>query len=327
MKKSTPFIIAAGAIAGFAATSRLVFHRSGPATLLDGYQRGKRLKSRFAEQAGYDEFLRRRAEENERTYQLPGCFRPKCALTHEIAHSMDVYTLRPADARPLRIVYLHGGCYINRIDSYLWPFLDRIAAKSRATVSVPLYPLAPVHGCAESFEKLGAYYRDLRERNPHDKIVFMGDSAGGALCLALSMMLTEAGEEGPAGIVAFSPWVDATLTNPEILDYEASDPVLSAYGLSRAAHSWAGTLDKADWRISPTNGPLETLPPTLVFAGTNEIFYPDLDIFREKLARAGVTYTFVAREGMGHCWPTYPIPEALESDREICAFLDEGAGD
>ena len=141
------------------------------------------------------------------------------------------------------------------------------------------------------------------------------------------MMLTEAGEEGPAGIVAFSPWVDATLTNPEILDYEASDPVLSAYGLSRAAHSWAGTLDKADWRISPTNGPLETLPPTLVFAGTNEIFYPDLDIFREKLARAGVTSTFVAREGMGHCWPTYPIPEALESDREICAFLDEVAGD
>ena len=177
MKKSTPFIIAAGAIAGFAATSRLVFHRSGPATLLDGYQRGKRLKSRFAEQAGYDEFLRRRAEENERTYQLPGCFRPKCALTHEIAHSMDVYTLRPADARPLRIVYLHGGCYINRIDSYLWPFLDRIAAKSRATVSVPLYPLAPVQPASRILRKLaGAQHFDLLS-NPHEKIVFIRSTA------------------------------------------------------------------------------------------------------------------------------------------------------
>lgn len=327
MKKSTPFIIGAGVLAGFAATSHLAFHRSGPATLLDGYQRGKRLKSRFAEQTGYDQFLRLRAEENERPYELPRCFRPKNALAHEISQGMDVITLRPADARPLRIVYLHGGAYINRIDSYVWPFLDRIASKSHATISVPLYPLAPVHGCAEAFEKLAAYYRDLRARNPHEAIVFMGDSAGGALCLALAMMLAEAGDEGPAGIVAFSPWVDATLTNPEILEYEASDPVLSAYGLSRAAHSWAGALDRADWRISPTNGPLEVLPPTLVFAGVNEIFYPDLDIFREKLARAGVAYTFVAREGLGHCWPTYPIPETLASDKQICAFLDEVAAD
>ena len=101
MKKSTPLIVGAGILAGFAATSHLAFHRSAPATLLDGYQRGKRLKSRFAEQTGYDQFLRLRAEENERPYELPRCFRPQNALTHEISQGMDVISLRPAEARKL----------------------------------------------------------------------------------------------------------------------------------------------------------------------------------------------------------------------------------
>jgi alpha-beta hydrolase superfamily lysophospholipase len=51
---------------------------------------------------------------------------------------------------------------------------------------------------------------------PPSKIVFAGDSAGGALCLTMLTVLRDLGRPLPAGAVLISPWVDLTHSFPSI---------------------------------------------------------------------------------------------------------------
>lgn len=51
---------------------------------------------------------------------------------------------------------------------------------------------------------------------PPSKIVFAGDSAGGALCLTMLTVLRDLGQPLPGGAVLISPWVDLTHSFPSI---------------------------------------------------------------------------------------------------------------
>jgi acetyl esterase/lipase len=51
---------------------------------------------------------------------------------------------------------------------------------------------------------------------PPSKIIFAGDSAGGALCLTMLAVLRDLGQPLPAGAVLISPWVDLTHSFPSI---------------------------------------------------------------------------------------------------------------
>ena len=47
---------------------------------------------------------------------------------------------------------------------------------------------------------------------PPENIVFVGDSAGGGLCLATMMYLRDEGYPLPSGAILMSPWVDLTMS-------------------------------------------------------------------------------------------------------------------
>ena len=57
---------------------------------------------------------------------------------------------------------------------------------------------------------------------PPSKIVFAGDSAGGALCLTMLTVLRDLGLPLPSGAVLISPWVDLTHSFPSIHTNTAS---------------------------------------------------------------------------------------------------------
>lgn len=58
---------------------------------------------------------------------------------------------------------------------------------------------------------------------------------GGGLAVAQAMRLREAGAEQPAGLILVSPWVDATVSNPEIEEYRSVDHMLDTGGRARPA--------------------------------------------------------------------------------------------
>ena len=53
------------------------------------------------------------------------------------------------------------------------------------------------------------------------------------------------------GLILYSPWVDVTMTNPDIAPILPRDPMLGVPGLKWAGQVWAGKLATKDPRISP----------------------------------------------------------------------------
>ncbi len=78
---------------------------------------------------------------------------------------------------------------------------------------------------------------------------------GCGLSVAFCEYLAELGLNQPDKLILFSPWLDISMSNPKVADFEAVDPMLSAYGLIEMGKCWAGDLDIKDYKVSPRGSP------------------------------------------------------------------------
>ena len=210
------------------------------------------------------------------------------------------------------ILYIHGGAYINEINYQHLLYCLKLSRKLDAYVLLPVYPLAPLHKSNETFELMIPFYKNLINNN---NLTLMGDSAGGGFVLSFCQYLKTIDLAQPDKIIVFSPWVDISMSNTPY-DSE-NDPILGEIGLKEIGKSWAGDLDTKDYRVSPIYGDNTGLPRTLIFAGTNEIFYKDIKRYVEMLKKDNGDVKFVEGEGLFHIYPLFPMPEAKKAFKEI----------
>lgn len=105
-------------------------------------------------------------------------------------------------------------------------------------------------------------------------------------------------------------------------EFEKLDPSLEHEFLKTAGKNWAGDTDVHDYRLSPVYGLSDELPEMTVYFGTYEAFIVDARIFKDKCEQVGASLDFREWEGMNHCFPIYPIPEAKKAQREIIEILN-----
>ena len=252
----------------------------------------------------------------------PASLRRRHMISMRTVEGIACYTVTPhAAAWPGQaLVYLHGGAYISEIIGSHWRFISRLA-DAGCHVEVPIYGLAPKHTYREAFPAVTAVHQALLERLDPQAVSWAGDSAGGGLALAVAQTLPAAGLAVPARLILLSPWLDVTMSNPDIIAVAPRDPWLSAAGLIECGCAWAGGDDPRDPRLSPINGPLDGLPPLYLFTGTHEIFNPDIRLLTQQAMRAGITVTLTEADGAFHVYPLAPVPEARTATRSILAAL------
>jgi len=195
-----------------------------------------------------------------------------------------VFTATPiANRSDWHIVYTHGGSFVNPLLAPHWDVITELVKATRATVTVPLYPLAPehTHGVAHAF--LEKIYREL----PAGRVVLCGDSAGGNLALVQALRYRDLGLPPPARVILFSPWVELTMKNPDIAAVQPRDPMLWVSELAECGKWWAGDADPTGPLLSPVNANLEGLPPIEIHQGTDDVLAPDARLLRDRLAAAG----------------------------------------
>ena len=254
---------------------------------------------------------------------------------HEISQravdGFPVWTVRP-QRESSAAVYLHGGAYMAGIAPQHWALIGRLA-DAGVRVEVPLYGLAPPHTHRDAYPFLREVWAGLVDEVPSGGPVLAGDSAGGGLALGLAQELVAGGAPLPARLVLLSPWLDLTLGNPEMAEYERRDPWLAKAGLVEAGRAWAGGDDPTAPRLSPGHGPLAGLPPIALFVGTREIAYPDVTALAREAAAAGVDVDLTVADGAVHVYPLVPAPEGAEGARAVTAAVAgrprvvTGAGD
>lgn len=221
------------------------------------------------------------------------------------------------------ILYFHGGGYVSGNCEAHHPHVAKVVTGSGIRALLFEYRLAPEHPFPGAIDDAVAAYQYLLDQNvPAEQIVFMGDSAGGGLCLATLVALKDKGITLPAAAVALSPWTDLACTGESYrtnaktcLSPEGSWTVFSKYYVadSDPTHPW----------ISPLYGDLTGLPPLSIYVGSDEILRDDSVRFAEKAQSAGVDVSLTIGEGLFHCYPICaPIfPEATEAMAEIYAFM------
>ncbi len=264
----------------------------------------------------------RTLKENEIPYEIPNFLQDKYEITKTSYADMPVYFFKTENRVPLKhILYLHGGAYIQQPNVFHWRFVHQLTEEMPLSITLPIYPKAPRYTYVQSYAKVLLAYRKLIGDVGAENVILMGDSAGGGFALGFAQFLIEKGLPQPEQIILISPWLDITLSNPEIKQYAQLDPMLSAEALRADGESYAGDMDLNYYMLSPINGELRGLPPLTLFVGTHEIFLPDVRRLKEKLESINATFYYFEYPYMNHIFTTYPIPEAKNAITQIIEII------
>ena len=281
-------------------------------------------KKKFLSREAFLEMVEECRAINSRPYELPPDVKFSCPWERREAGGMDTVILRPAETatdKPV-ILYFHGGSFLKHAINLHWFMLERFSDELECCIYAPDYPLAPQHDWQDGQDAAKKIYEELLETVPPERIIFMGDSAGGSILLAFAGQLADYALPKPARLILLSPVVDMKLSEQvAILKLDDVDPMIASPGIACCREIWAAGLDTDDPRISPIYGDLKNLPPILYYTGTREILWPDARRFAAAARAQGAEIDYREYEDMNHVFVGYPIPEAKKAQDEIVAEI------
>ena len=223
-------------------------------------------------------------------------------VQHTTYDGMSVVQITPAHPDGNYVVAIHGGAGILPPLIFHWLAYTAMAHQTGATIEVPIYPLVQQGGTAGVVvPKMAGLISSEIAAHGASHVSVLGDSAGGNIALVSVEYLVANNETVPASMVLLSPPVDASLSNPNIASIRGSwlPPVSTLQQISR---EWAGNLPINNYEVSPLNGSLKGLPPTTVYAGSQDIAAPDVLVLQQEAVAQGAPISFVLANGETHDW-------------------------
>lgn len=245
------------------------------------------------------------------------------SISHYI-HGHLVMTMFPVTmTESTHIIYLHGGAYSLEANSRHFDLMKTYIDHTDYCVSYVDYPLAPEFTAKDTTMMVFETYKYLLQKFPDNNFILMGDSAGGGLALTLSMMIRDAFIKQPIKTLLFSPWLDVSMTNPEIQNLIDKDFILNQSDLKTIGKIYAGDYGVISKYVSPKYGDLNKLGDIGVFYGTQELFYPDCREFTLIDNLNGTKISQFEYDGMFHVWIIFSIPESNEAIEQSIKYIRE----
>ncbi|MFJ6389924.1 alpha/beta hydrolase [Streptomyces sp. NPDC091972] len=218
--------------------------------------------------------------------------------------------VRPAGATgslPV-VIYIHGAGWVFGNAHTHDRLVRELAVGAHAAVVFPEYDLSPEARYPVAIEQNYAVARWVVEQGAGKgfdatRIAVAGDSVGGNMTAALTLMAKERGDVPLVQQVLFYPVTDASF------DTGSYHQFATGYFLRRDAMQWFWdqyTTDEAD-RAQITASPLRAtteqltgLPPALVITGEADVLRDEGEAYANKLRAAGVPVTAVRYQGIIH---------------------------
>ena len=221
-----------------------------------------------------------------------------------------------ADTRSA-LLYLHGGGYaLGSIKSHR-ATAGQIAEAGNIRTLIIDYRRPPENPFPAALQDALSAYTWLR-KNGHQKIIIMGDSAGGGLALSTAISLRDDQAPLPLLVICLSPLIDVECTGESVITNAKRDPWLTT-GIKTLFNYYVGQNDPRDPLISPLYADYTKLPPILIHVGTDEILLSDSTRLAEKAKAAGMDVQIKIWQGMWHIFPFFApfVPEASQAVTEI----------
>ncbi|MFA7603131.1 MAG: alpha/beta hydrolase [Novosphingobium sp.] len=230
--------------------------------------------------------------------------------------------LDPADRR----VYLdiHGGALIMGAGEVCKAMALGTASRLGVRVVAVDYRMPPDHPFPAGLDDCLAFYRMLLRDHDPSQIIVGGASAGGNLAAATILRARDEGLELPAAAVLLSPEVDLTESGDTFHTNAGLDGMGS---LMPANRLYAAGRDLADPYVSPLFGDFTRgFPPTLLSAGTRDLFLSNAVRLHRKLRAAGVAAELHVLEAAAHGAFGGTSPEEAELDADVRRFCERAWG-
>ncbi|MFD4355898.1 alpha/beta hydrolase [Nocardia sp. NPDC058518] len=156
-----------------------------------------------------------------------------------------------------------------------------------------------------------------------DKVILIGDSAGGFLAAKICELAHRDGITTPAAFVGYSPQLtlDLDRIDPALLRGDAYQPISA---VRRAAKRWSSGPVLLEGTASPADGIAPVaFPPTFLTGVARELLEPDIRTLTGRLSAADRTVeTHIWRRGV-HAFPVLDtlLPESRHALRLTGEFL------
>ncbi|MGW1028169.1 alpha/beta hydrolase [Streptomyces sp. NPDC002577] len=218
--------------------------------------------------------------------------------------------VRPAGATGVLpvVLYIHGAGWVFGNAHTHDRLVRELAVGASAAVVFPEYDLSPEARYPVAIEQSYAVaqwaVREGRDKNLDPAhMAVAGDSVGGNMSAALTLLAKERGDVGLAAQVLFYPVTDAAFDTPSYRQFA------EGYFLRRDAMRWFWdqyTTDEAE-RAQITASPLRAtteqlagLPPALVITAEADVLRDEGEAYAGKLRAAGVPVTALRVQGVIH---------------------------
>lgn len=274
---------------------------------------------KFKSQKEIDQFLERRRELNREKHKQPDQLNVKSNLIKDTFDDMQVFRFNFGHHIKNKILYIYGGTFVLQPSSFHWRFMDKLAYETLHEIVLPIYPKAPDFTYRDTHEAIKRVYERLLRETEASNIVIMGDASGGNMALSFVQQLVKDKDMPlPGKIYLISPWLDLSLSNPDITDQlQKMDPIHNVFSLQSIAKVWADDLESKNPKVSPMYGAIRGLPPVYMFGGTHDIFYPDMNKLVDSFNAEQQPIHFYEYKGMVTSFPLYPIVESRRVLRQI----------
>lgn len=224
--------------------------------------------------------------------------------------SVSVRILRPVGAAgPLPvIIYIHGAGWVFGNAHTHDRLVRELAVGTGAALVFPNYSLSPEARYPVAIEEIYAVATWVAAHGAeHDldagRIAVAGDSVGGNMAAALTLMAKERGGVPLVQQVLFYPVTDAAF------DTGSYQQFATGYFLRRDGMQWfwdqytTDPAQRAQITASPLRATVEQLrdlPPALVITGEADVLRDEGEAYANKLREAGVSVTAVRYQGIIH---------------------------
>ena len=223
---------------------------------------------------------------------------------------VEVRIVRPEGVTgPLPVlVYLHGAGWVFGDFHTHQRLVRELAAGTGAAVVFPEYSRAPEAQYPIAIEENYAVAKWVAEHGTeHDldptRIAIAGDSVGGNMTAALTLLAKSRGDVRFVQQVLFYPVTDANFDTESYLKFA------EGYFLGREGMKWfwdqytTDPAQRAEITASPLRASLDELaglPPALVITGEADVLRDEGEAYAAKLRQAGVAVTAVRYQGIIH---------------------------
>lgn len=250
----------------------------------------------------------------------------RLAMTEETIDGVHCYRIVPSGpaAKPKRLLmHLHGGAHTGGAGESGLLEAVLVAGTTRIeTVSVD-YRMAPSDPFPTPIDDATTVWKQISRRHPGYRLGIFGTSSGGGMVLAITQRVVAAHLRVPDAIMAGTPWSDLSETGDSYSTNRYVDPIVYEGELSVAARQYANGIDLKDPRISPIYGTFSGFPPTLLLAGTRDLFLSNTVRVDRKLRDAGRRSELIVYEGQSHAayLAGVDVPETVTALRDISVFF------